>query len=44
MSWRKEPVSTVQEFEGKDIPFEEVGFAFNYYFLNDILRERTIRF
>ena len=32
--------STVQEFEGKDIPFEEVGFAFNYYFLNDILRER----
>ena len=32
--------SVVQEFEGKDIPFEKVGFAFNYYFLNDILREK----
>jgi beta-glucosidase len=31
--------SVVQEFEGVDIPFEEVGFAFNHYFLNHILRE-----
>ncbi len=30
--------SIVQEFEGADIPFEEVGFAFNHYFLNHILR------
>ena len=30
--------SVVQEFEGQDIPFEEVGFTFNHYFLNDILR------
>ena len=30
--------SVVQEFEGEDIPFEEVGFAFNHYFLNHILR------
>ncbi|MBM4764985.1 glycoside hydrolase family 3 N-terminal domain-containing protein [Bacillus sp. B15-48] len=28
----------VQEFEGEEIPFEEVGFAFNHYFLNHILR------
>ena len=32
--------SVVQEFEGEDIPFEEVGFTFNHYFLNHILRER----
>ncbi|MEH7118629.1 glycoside hydrolase family 3 N-terminal domain-containing protein [Neobacillus vireti] len=32
--------SVVQEFEGKDIPFEEVGFTFNHYFINHILRER----
>ncbi|ULT57367.1 glycoside hydrolase family 3 protein [Neobacillus drentensis] len=32
--------STVQEFEGEDIPFEEVGFTFNHYFINHILRER----
>ncbi|MCM3729595.1 glycoside hydrolase family 3 protein [Neobacillus cucumis] len=32
--------SAVQEFEGKDIPFEEVGFTFNHYFINHILRER----
>ena len=31
--------SVVQEFEGEDIPFEEVGFAFNHYFLHHILRE-----
>ncbi|RKQ34577.1 glycoside hydrolase family 3 protein [Oceanobacillus halophilus] len=31
--------SVVQEFEGEDIPFEEVGFTFNHYFLNKILRE-----
>ncbi|WP_143833718.1 glycoside hydrolase family 3 protein [Oceanobacillus senegalensis] len=31
--------SVVQEFEGEDIPFEEVGFAFNHYFLNTILRK-----
>lgn len=30
--------SVVQQFEGEDIPFEEVGFAFNHYFLNHILR------
>lgn len=30
--------SVVQEFESKDIPFEEAGFAFNHYFLNDVLR------
>ncbi|TWD92471.1 beta-glucosidase [Neobacillus bataviensis] len=32
--------SVVQEFEGEDIPFEEVGFTFNHYFLNHILREK----
>lgn len=32
--------SVVQEFEGEDIPFEEVGFTFNHYFINDILRKR----
>ncbi|MEH7074931.1 glycoside hydrolase family 3 protein [Neobacillus drentensis] len=30
--------SAVQEFEGETIPFEEVGFTFNEYFLNTILR------
>ncbi|WP_232336864.1 glycoside hydrolase family 3 protein [Planococcus lenghuensis] len=30
--------SVVQEVEGEDIPFEEVGFTFNHYFLNHILR------
>ena len=30
--------SVVQEFEGQDIPFEEVGFTFNHYFINHILR------
>ncbi len=30
--------SAVQTFEGEDIPFEEVGFAFNDYFINHILR------
>ncbi|MEK3906626.1 glycoside hydrolase family 3 protein [Oceanobacillus sp. FSL W7-1309] len=30
--------SVYQEFEGEDIPFEEVGFAFNHYFLENILR------
>lgn len=32
--------SVVQEFEGEDIPYEEVGFTFNHYFLNHILREK----
>jgi len=32
--------SVVQEFEGADIPFEEVGFSFNHYFINHILREK----
>ncbi|TDL74255.1 glycoside hydrolase family 3 protein [Rhodococcus qingshengii] len=32
--------SVVQEFEGQDIPFEEVGFTFNHYFLQHILREK----
>src|SRR5690606_29827831 len=31
--------SVVQEFQGEDIPFEEVGFTFNHYFLQKILRE-----
>lgn len=32
--------SVVQEFEGEDIPFEEVGFTFNHYFLKNILRDK----
>lgn len=32
--------SVVQEFEGEDIPFEEVGFTFNHYFLQTILRDK----
>lgn len=32
--------SVEQEFEGEVIPFEEVGFTFNEYFLNKILREK----
>lgn len=32
--------SVVQQFDGKDIPFEEVGFAFNHYFLQHILRDK----
>lgn len=32
--------SVVQEFEGEDIPFEEVGFAFNHYFMEHILRDK----
>ena len=32
--------SAVQEFEGEDIPFEEVGFTFNHYFLQTILRDK----
>ncbi|PAV28834.1 glycoside hydrolase [Virgibacillus profundi] len=32
--------SVVQEFEEEDIPFEEVGFTFNHYFINHILREK----
>ncbi|MEH7009811.1 glycoside hydrolase family 3 N-terminal domain-containing protein [Neobacillus niacini] len=32
--------SVVQEFEGEDIPFEEVGFTFNHYFLKHILRDK----
>ena len=31
--------SVVQEYEG-EIPFEEVGFAFNRYFLKNILRDK----
>ncbi|MEH7224473.1 glycoside hydrolase family 3 N-terminal domain-containing protein [Bacillus sp. JJ1566] len=30
--------SVVQEFEGEEIPFEEVGFTFNRYFIDHILR------
>mgnify|MGYP001160553815 CR=1 FL=1 len=30
--------SAVQTFEGENIPFEEVGFAFNHYFLEHLLR------
>ena len=32
--------SVVQEFEDEDIPFEEVGFTFNHYFINHILQEK----
>ena len=32
--------SVVQEFEGEDIPYEEVGFTFNHYFINHLLREK----
>ncbi|MCZ8511441.1 glycoside hydrolase family 3 C-terminal domain-containing protein [Paenibacillus filicis] len=32
--------SVVQEFEGQEIPFEEVGFTFNHYFMQHILREK----
>ncbi|WP_052487325.1 glycoside hydrolase family 3 protein [Gordoniibacillus kamchatkensis] len=32
--------SVVQQFEGEDIPFEEVGFTFNHYFIQHILREK----
>ncbi|MDD3267527.1 MAG: glycoside hydrolase family 3 N-terminal domain-containing protein, partial [Burkholderiales bacterium] len=32
--------SSVQSFEKEDIPFEEVGFAFNHYFLKHILRDK----
>lgn len=32
--------SVVQEFEGDDIAYEEVGFTFNHYFLNHILRDK----
>lgn len=32
--------SVVQEYEGEEIPFEEVGFAFNHYFLKNILRDK----
>jgi beta-glucosidase len=32
--------SAVQQYLGEDIPFEEVGFTFNNYFINHILRER----
>ena len=31
--------SAVQQVDGEDIPFEEVGFTFNHYFLNQILRK-----
>lgn len=30
--------SSWQSVDGKDIPYEEVGFAFNHYILNDLLR------
>lgn len=32
--------SVKQNFEGEEIPFEDVGFAFNKYFLQDILRDK----
>lgn len=32
--------SHYQQFEGKLIPFEEVGMAFNEYILNDLLRDQ----
>lgn len=30
--------SVAQAVDGRDVPFEEVGFTFNHYFLNDVLR------
>lgn len=30
--------SVVQAVDGVDVPYEEVGFAFNHYFLSDVLR------
>jgi len=32
--------SAVQEYNGEKIPFEDVGFAFNKYFIDDILRKK----
>lgn len=32
--------SAVQEFNGKRVPFEPVGFAFNEYFIQNILRDK----
>lgn len=32
--------SSVQSFEGEDIPFEETGFAFNHYFIQTMLRDK----
>lgn len=32
--------SVVQSFEGEEIPFEEVGYAFNHYFIKHILRDK----
>ncbi len=31
--------SAVQQIEGVDVPYEEVGFAFNHYFLQTVLRD-----
>lgn len=32
--------SVVQKIDGKDVPFEEVGFAFNWYLIEEILRRQ----
>ncbi|HEY5877779.1 MAG TPA: glycoside hydrolase family 3 N-terminal domain-containing protein [Nakamurella sp.] len=32
--------SVVQAVDGREIPWEEVGFAFNHYILNDLLRDQ----
>ncbi|WP_353065794.1 glycoside hydrolase family 3 protein [Arcanobacterium hippocoleae] len=32
--------SVVQKIAGQDVPFEEVGFAFNWYLLEEVLRRR----
>ena len=32
--------SLTQEVDGIDVPYEEVGFAFNHYFLQTVLRDR----
>lgn len=32
--------SVVQAVDGQEIPWEEVGFAFNHYLLNDVLRDQ----
>lgn len=35
-----EEKSAVQTYNGKEIPFEDVGFAFNKYFIDDLLRKQ----
>lgn len=32
--------SSYQKFDGEDLQFDEVGFAFNYFYLQEILRDK----